>query len=382
MLRAAVPVLALLLGGASGFAPTRPHRTSSVAPCATEEAATEGETADPDRPFTLPTEAFRPKQSLGQNYLSDQNYVRKICGALTDDSPRGSRVVELGPGTGALSRTLVQKYPEMTAVEIDGRAVEFLAEKLPNLRVLESDVLQIDYRLLSHALGGPISVIGNLPYHITSQILFCIADAILGTEDWDAPPPVNRAVVTMQYEVAERLIAPTKCKDYGILSVVFQLLCKPKINFKIPPTVFFPQPKVDSALVTFDFTAADCGIQRLQGVDPNDFKTVLRKSFQQRRKMLRASLKNVLPAGVTLPDEWGKKRPEALSPEEFVELTMLCFPEKYSEEAMMMREMTPRDPLEPSPRVWRKDRHGAYANDAAEGSGASDYDDDDDDEEW
>ena len=313
----------------------------------------------PDRPFTLPTEQFRPKQSLGQNYLSDQNYVNKICNALVDESADGERVVELGPGTGALSRTLVRRFPKMTAVEIDGRAVEFLGEKLPDLKVLHSDVLQIDYAMLSDALGGPLSIIGNLPYHITSQILFCIADAVLGGEEGSAPP-VSRAVVTMQYEVAERIVSPTKSKDYGILSVVFQLLCRPKINFKIPPTVFYPAPKVNSALVTLDFTAPGCGLEQLDGIDAEDLKDVLRASFQQRRKMLRQSLKKLVDKDVGLPEEWATKRPEQLQPREFVELVKLVFPEKYSEEAMeeraWQREYAPRE--EGSPRVWRKERHG------------------------
>ena len=86
-----------------------------------------------DRPFTLPAGQFKPKQSLGQNFLSDQNYVLKICDAFTDTSSEGHRVVEIGPGPGALTRVLYQRYPSMTAIEIDQRAVAFLGEKLPGL---------------------------------------------------------------------------------------------------------------------------------------------------------------------------------------------------------------------------------------------------------
>ena len=178
-----------------------------------------------DRPFSLPPGQFKPKQSLGQNFLSDQNYVLKIVDALQDDSVEGCRVVELGPGPGALSRMLIKRYPKMTAVEIDQRAVAFLGEKLPALNVVNMDVLDCDWTTMAQQRGGKINVIGNLPFYITSQILFSLAD------HWRA---VNKAVVTMQYEVAERIIARPKSKQYGILSVVFQLYGNPKMNFKIP----------------------------------------------------------------------------------------------------------------------------------------------------
>jgi len=127
-----------------------------------------------DRPFTLPTGAFKPKQSLGQNFLSDQNYVLKIVNALTDDSEQGSRVVELGPGPGALSRMLIQRYPNMTAVEIDQRAVAFLQEKLPTLRVLHMDVLKCDWAKMAEERGTYVlsiinktcSLVYNSPYNL------------------------------------------------------------------------------------------------------------------------------------------------------------------------------------------------------------------------
>ena len=178
-----------------------------------------------DRPFSLPPGQFKPKQSLGQNFLSDQNYVLKIVDALQDDSPEGNRVVELGPGPGALSRVLIKRYPKMTAVEIDQRAVAFLGEKIPELDVINMDVLDCDWTAMAQQRGGKLSVIGNLPFYITSQILFSLAD------HWKA---VDKAVVTMQYEVAERVVAKSNSKQYGILSVVFQLYGNPMMNFKIP----------------------------------------------------------------------------------------------------------------------------------------------------
>ena len=155
----------------------------------------------PHSPPTLPSQEFKPKQSLGQNFLSDQNYVLKICNALVDQSPGGRQVVELGPGPGALTRVLFLRYPEMLCVEIDERAVALLTTAMPALTVVQSDVLQVDWTALAALRGGPLSVIGNLPYHITSQILFGLLDNHRA---------VRQAVVTMQLEVAQRIIAPPR----------------------------------------------------------------------------------------------------------------------------------------------------------------------------
>jgi len=209
-----------------------------------------------DRPFTLPAGEFRPKQSLGQNYLSDQNYVLKICDAFQDDSEEGSRVVEIGPGMGALTRVLVDRYPRMKAVEIDQRAVAFLNDKLPQLDVIREDVLQFDWPQCAAEKGGTLSVIANLPYYITSQVLFSLADS---------HKAIDKAVVTMQLEVAERITAPPRTKQYGIPSVVFQLYGRTKLNFKIPPNVFYPVPKVDSGLVTIDFTKPHPDLNTVDG---------------------------------------------------------------------------------------------------------------------
>ena len=209
-----------------------------------------------DRPFTLPPGEHKPKQSLGQNYLSDQNYVVKICDAFEDSSEGGHRVVEIGPGMGALTRVLVRKYPKMTAVEIDQRSVGFLRDKLPELNVIHKDVLEFDWAQLAADKGGKINVVANLPYHITSQVLFSLADNYKAIE---------KAVVTMQWEVAERVTAQPNNKDYGIPSVVFQLYGSTRMNFKIPPKVFFPVPKVDSALVTIDFSKPHKNLHLVEG---------------------------------------------------------------------------------------------------------------------
>lgn len=195
----------------------------------------------------LPSGTYKPKQSLGQNYLRDGNTVAKIIRAFHKDATlEESRpiqdIVELGPGAGALTDKLIETYgtQALQCIEIDERSVEILQQKHPTLRIQHEDVLQVDYRAMAQQVGQPLVVIGNLPYYITSQILFALADA----SHFGA---VSTATVTMQWEVGQRMVAPVCTKDYGILSVVFQLYADVHCHFKIPPTVFYPKPKVDSA---------------------------------------------------------------------------------------------------------------------------------------
>jgi 16S rRNA (adenine1518-N6/adenine1519-N6)-dimethyltransferase len=221
-------------------------------------SAARNEADRPDRPYTLPPGAFRPKQSLGQNFLSDQNTVLKICDKFQDDSDDGCRVVEIGPGAGALTRVLYPRYQSMTAIEVDKRAVEFLNQKLPGLNVIHQDVLLVNWAKLAAEKGGKLNVIGNLPYNIVSQVLFTMADS---------PSSINKAVFTMQLEVADRLTAKPRTKQYGIPSIVFQLYTHCEKAFHLAPTVFYPQPDVDSALVVLDFTKQHPNLKKIDPVN-------------------------------------------------------------------------------------------------------------------
>lgn len=340
---------------------------------------------------TLPKGSFRPKQSLGQNFLRDGNTVAKIIRTfvsdatktrIENDSSDQMRAVELGPGAGALTDTLVTTLGGLDAsfqcIEIDQRSIELLGEKHPMLRVHHMDVMQADYISMAEDEGGPLSIIGNLPYYITSQILFALADASHSNA-------VRSATVTMQFEVGERIVSQTNKKSYGILSVVFQLYADCKLHFKIPPTVFYPAPKVDSALIGLHFVGPNELRSRLSGVQPSELRRVLTATFQQRRKTVRNSLKKLLleihngdkdkaseilnskplPLSKTtlearargdefalsqdLPEDWVKKRPEQLSAGQFVELTRLIFHCDDGREAS-------DEPL--GRKVWRKVKHG------------------------
>jgi len=278
--------------------------------------------ADKPRTPTLPANLFKPKQSLSQNFLADPNYVFKMVSVVEDSSPGGKRVLELGPGTGALTSRLHPRFPDMVTVDIDQRAMRVLAQNVPGVTSVRSDVLLVNYTKMAEIRGGPLTIVGNLPYHITSQILFTLCDHARS---------VKSAHVTMTREVAERIVARPNSKKYGILSVAFQLYADPKIEFHIPPTAFFPRPNVISSYVKLNFEQAQ-ERREAMNIDPRDLRNVTNRAFRMRRKMLQNSLKSLLDCHTTLcnelPEEYAKLRPEQIEPWEFVHLTQLLFGKK------------------------------------------------------
>lgn len=246
---------------------------------------------------------IRPKKSLGQHFLVDPNMIEKIADSVT--AGEDDRVIEIGPGTGTLTEALLKRFHDFQAVELDQRAIEVLESKFQDLNVLHEDVLNVEWEKLS--IGKDRThVIGNLPYYITSQILFSLLDARQYLAD---------AVLTMQKEVAERLTADISTKDYGILSVQTQLMSTPEILFTVPPQVFNPQPKVESAVVRLTFDK-----QMLSCRDAN-LKKVVRTAFNQRRKKLSNALKPLLKKN-ELPEGFNfDKRAEAWLPKTYEKLT-------------------------------------------------------------
>lgn len=183
----------------------------------------------------LKQEVVRPraKQSLGQNFLKDVNLARKIAGSVVEAGEGGDRVIELGPGQGAITSHLLERFPDMRAVEIDERMIGVLRQSLPTLDVAHGDMLQLDFGELAAARGGRLSVVSNTPYYLTSPLLFKLCGA---TEHIDS------AVLTMQREVCDRILSPPSSKEYGILSVMLQLFGRPAHLFDIPPEAFTPAP--------------------------------------------------------------------------------------------------------------------------------------------
>ena len=250
---------------------------------------------------------FRPKQSLGQNFLQDPNMAEKIVGTL--GAPSDAHVVEVGAGTGVLTERLAQRVETLTAIEIDERAVAVLRERVPGVDVRQEDVRETEWAALADEKGGPLFVISNTPYYLTSPILFSLLEH---------RRPLAEAVLTMQREVAERIVAEPRTKAYGILSVLLQLFANPTLCFTVPPQVFSPQPDVTSAVVRLQFdTETEPGDLQF-----DDVRRYVRAAFNQRRKMLRNSLSAwTKEQGVSFPNDWGRKRAEALTPDEFATLT-------------------------------------------------------------
>ena len=220
-----------------------------------------------------------PKKNLGQHFLSDRSTIDRIVMAVNPKP--GDRLVEIGPGQGAITFPLLKKHGELTVIEFDRDLIEPLramGEKTGELDIVHADVLEVDFTAL--ARGKPIRLVGNLPYNISSPILFH------ALEHADA---IRDMHFMLQKEVVERMAAAPGSKVYGRLSVMLQASCTVTPLFKVPPGAFTPPPKVDSAIVRMVPKARDSiGID-----DPILFARVVKAAFAQRRKTLRNALDGV-----------------------------------------------------------------------------------------
>ncbi|MBD3615154.1 MAG: ribosomal RNA small subunit methyltransferase A [Gracilimonas sp.] len=245
--------------------------------------------------------SFKTKKSLGQHFLTDKNIVFKIIDAIVAE--KSDRIIEIGPGTGALTKWLVEKFDDVHAIEIDQRAVEVLKEEVKNLTLHEKDVLKIDWNEMIDPAKQNI-VVGNLPYYITTPILFALLEN---------RTIFSEAILMMQKEVAERLVSAPSSKQYGILSVQTQLFCTPEILFEVSRNSFSPPPKVTSAVIKLKFDKPQLSFS------DQTLKSIVRTAFNQRRKKLSNSLKPVLgdyqPEGFNFDD-----RAEHWSPQIYAKL--------------------------------------------------------------
>ncbi|WP_339786389.1 16S rRNA (adenine(1518)-N(6)/adenine(1519)-N(6))-dimethyltransferase RsmA [uncultured Imperialibacter sp.] len=249
----------------------------------------------------------RPKKHLGQHFLKDQNIARKIAESLTLHGDYKT-VLEVGPGTGVLTQFLIDKKEfQLYVSEIDKESVAYLQKHFASLegRIIDGDFLKMDLETIA---PGPLAVIGNFPYNISSQIFFKVLDN---------RQKVPEVVGMIQKEVAVRIAEKEGSRDYGILSVLLQAYYDIDLLFTVPPGVFHPPPKVNSAVIRLKRNKRE----RLP-CDEDLFRKVVKTAFQKRRKTLRNALKEL-----TLPTEFEvnpilQKRAEQLSVEDFFELTL------------------------------------------------------------
>ena len=259
----------------------------------------------------------RAKKALGQHFLTDQKVARAIVDALQCPGP----ALEIGPGMGVLTQYLLQREDvDLKLVEIDGESVEYLLAHFPGMqgRLLQADFLTLR---LEKLFPERFAVIGNFPYNISSQIFFKILDH---------RERIPEVVCMIQKEVAERIAEAPGSKTYGILSVLLQAWYDIEYLFSVGSGCFAPPPKVESAVIRLKRNGRSS-----LGCDEALFKTIVKTAFGQRRKMLRNPLKPLVAAkaqregwtaeetAAFLEQEIFSERPEKLSVEDFIDLTLL-----------------------------------------------------------
>ncbi len=246
----------------------------------------------------------RAKKHLGQHFLTDTNIARKI--SLSLEMKDCSNVLEIGPGMGILTGYLIERgFENFKVIEIDSEAVDYLRRKFTDLELIEGDFLRFD---LERYFEGELGIIGNFPYNISSQIFFRVLEY---------RHKVVELAGMLQKEVADRIVSGPGTKVYGILSVLLQAYYKVEYMFTVPPGVFMPPPKVKSAVIRL--TRKERGNIEY---DEKLFFRVVKITFNQRRKIIKNSLKPLVDAS-ELDSPLLKKRPEQLGVDDFIELTEL-----------------------------------------------------------
>ena len=250
---------------------------------------------------------MRAKKSYGQHFLTNEAIAEQIANSLllNDTYPK---VLEVGPGKGMLTKYLLPQAFELVVVEADRDMVQYLHQHFPTLRgqIISEDFLKVD---LSLFFGNhPFAIIGNFPYNISSQILFKMLD-------YRAQVP--ELVGMFQKEVAERVVSGPGSKSYGVISVLIQAYYEGTLLFEVDKSQFAPPPKVQSAVIRLTRKAN----QQL-ACNPKSFRHIVKQAFSQRRKMLRNTMKSFIKGSPLLDDPLFSKRPEQLSVEDFIQLTL------------------------------------------------------------
>ena len=248
------------------------------------------------------------RKRFGQHFLTATDVIDRIIRAI--DPKPGERLVEIGPGLGAMTLPLRAQCEALTVVELD-RDLAARLRKRGDLDVVESDVLKVDFAALAERLGGPIRVVGNLPYNISSPILFHLMDF--------APAVVDQ-VFMLQKEVVDRMAAEPGGKDFGRLSVMLQWRYEIERLFDVAPDAFDPPPRVDSAIVAMRPRPADVAAQ----VDQKLLGELVTVAFSQRRKILRNTLGKWLEARGFAGEFDVQRRAEEVPVAEYLALAAAC----------------------------------------------------------
>jgi len=252
----------------------------------------------------------RAKKHLGQHFLTSDQVAHDIAHALTGNGYK--KVLEIGPGKGIITEELYNKYGEdLTVIDIDSESIKYLRKFFPQLgdHIIEGDFLTMDLMELTHEKFG---IIGNYPYHISTQIMF----KVLENKDH-----IIEAAGMFQKEVAVRIASPPGNKSYGLTSVLLQTWFDIEYLFTVGPEHFDPPPKVQSGVIRMTRNN-----RKEIDIPEKFYKRVIKTAFGQRRKTLRNSMKSMLNEyNVSLPDEFSSQRPEQLGVEEFLEMSRFLY---------------------------------------------------------
>ena len=271
--------------------------------------------------FLSPGEYFhqmksRPRKHFGQHFLAQPATALRIVQSA--ELSEADAVVEIGPGLGALTRFILPQVKKLHLIELDKKIVEYLRERIPaeNVFIHQQDALSFDFGNLSGTSRNRLVVLGNLPYHISSPLMF----HLLGNF-----PAIGRAVFMVQKEVGARFAAAPGTKDYGVLTVLLGIYGRVRTLFTVGPGQFYPPPKVDSVVLRIDFAK-----EHPKGPDFDFLRKLVSKAFQQRRKTLGNSLEHAFHlSSAALIEAFQqasidpKRRPETLSANEFLTLAAL-----------------------------------------------------------
>jgi len=262
---------------------------------------------------------FFQKKSLGQVFLKDKNIARKIADCI--DNEKTGTVLEIGPGKGIVTEFLVRKFEHVYTVEIDEDLVDYLEKSyadIHNITIIEGDFIEFDVEKLARA-EGKINVTGNVPYNLSSPILFKL---------FDDREYIHEAVLMLQKEVAMRIISTGK--DKGITYILTRFYGTPEKLFHVKRTLFYPKPEIDSTVIKIKFYSGE----RFDNKFSDEFfRLMVKKAFGKRRKMLRNSLQDLGGFNFSkVEKEFNlNKRPEELSLEDFIKLGNIIINHGYKE---------------------------------------------------